>query len=450
MDTKYWNVLRTITYKPEWYSKVFDETIVNKWKEELTSSGVSDTTFGLCVRFLKATAQGSRHNKDCKWQDSSMVCKDCEKEIQRKIFEDREDYGVDESVTFPEEIDIYDMIDDFPEECDHPICDCIPPDHELNKYVLVDSNTLSSDLHGRLNLVVDEMMEKEPIDWHPGSNEQVRDLIHPSMYCLDKGEGVDESQRYQWLPAEFHIDESGTVTFLSNSYVNNLDVFKYPSMMRLLEKSFQSCVPNLEKVCHTSLRGKQVQVIIKVGATILKPDTQYPGGSWHIEGMPYEHIIGTALHYLKMENVENSFLEFRKPVIINDEDIDYPQNADKHTTHHYGITPNSHYDGEMNRYLGLIKSQEAHTVFFPNHIQHRVTEWKSQETSPGATRTILAFFLVDPDARIPSTIDTPPQQDTMPHEVALHNRERLMFHRKYFVDQLNKKVFERSYSLCEH
>ena len=33
---------------------------------------------------------------------------------------------------------------------------------------------------------------------------------------------------------------------------------------------------------------------------------------------------------------------------------------------------------------------------------------------------------------------------------AKENREKLMFQKKYFVEELNEKVFEREFSLCEH
>jgi hypothetical protein len=38
----------------------------------------------------------------------------------------------------------------------------------------------------------------------------------------------------------------------------------------------------------------------------------------------------------------------------------------------------------------------------------------------------------------------------LPRAVAEKHRERLMYHRKYFVSQLNEAVFERPFSLCEH
>lgn len=65
-------------------------------------------------------------------------------------------------------------------------------------------------------------------------------------------------------------------------------------------------------------------------------------------------------------------------------------------------------------------------------------------------RIILAFFLVDPRHRILSTRDVPDPRAGITREQAEKNRERLMFHRKYFASKLNEEVYERPYSLCEH
>jgi len=104
----------------------------------------------------------------------------------------------------------------------------------------------------------------------------------------------------------------------------------------------------------------------------------------------------------------------------------------------------------MNRYLGLIRCHEGASVIFPNSLQHRVKEFSLVSGATSALRTILAFFVIDPDHDIISTEQVPPQQEIFTVEEANYHRERLIFHRKFFVDQLNSTVFERSYSLCEH
>ncbi|PVU91559.1 hypothetical protein BB559_004071 [Furculomyces boomerangus] len=112
-------------------------------------------------------------------------------------------------------------------------------------------------------------------DWHPGSDNQVLDLIHPSLYpvvfgrtrgitddvsstevpkwdsVIGKGETKfvippEEdneylSEKYQWLPTEFDVDASGKVGILS--YINNLHPEIHEKLYRTLEKIFEKFIP---------------------------------------------------------------------------------------------------------------------------------------------------------------------------------------------------------------
>lgn len=188
------------------------------------------------------------------------------------------------------------------------------------------------------------------------------------MECYVKGvsllkdgtaeEGTAEATKYQWLPAEVSID-GDKVKF--KSYINN---FREDSCV--LERALSSFLPSLRCVLKKDKLTK-LQVIVKLASISLEEGEVYEGGSWHIEGMPYEHIAATCLQYVDMK-VENSYLKFRKPTWINEEHVDYEQGDVNYTRKHFGIT--EHYDGEMNRYLGLIKCEEGKGVVFPNTLQH--------------------------------------------------------------------------------
>lgn len=107
----------------------------------------------------------------------------------------------------------------------------------------------------------------------------------------------------------------------------------------------------------------------------------------------------------------------------------------------------------MNRYLGLVKCKEGSSVIFPNSLQHHVKSFKFNNETKEAERIIIAFFLIDPEHRIISTADVLPQQQnssskekssvTFTESQAQKYREELMFHRKFFVDLLNEKVYQR-------
>ena len=107
------------------------------------------------------------------------------------------------------------------------------------------------------NRLVSEFAANEPVDYHPGTHNIVRDLVHPSMYPLLLPEGTDttkrnfwgrhhEESKFQWLPTEFTVDASGVASIASP--INNLDVDKYPALKSNLEHIFTALLPGFEKV----------------------------------------------------------------------------------------------------------------------------------------------------------------------------------------------------------
>jgi len=128
-----------------------------------------------------------------------------------------------------------------------------------------------------------ENLKPEERDYHPGSNDQVLDLVHPSLFCfvhgvsretktqlkpslLNIGAGkiktekkeklaprkvekhyyfdsyysMDEqskSERYQWLPSEFIVDSNGKVKI--DSYINNLHPVKHKELYGTIASIFE-------------------------------------------------------------------------------------------------------------------------------------------------------------------------------------------------------------------
>lgn len=460
-----WEICEEIVSKSEWYHKVFDPVITEKWRAECKDQ----KKFALALSLVQASAKGCKISKRCEWEEGN--CPECVEECRRHFTRNPEEiqryhhceeclecgkseepcplsneervneFFADTDWEYDEQM--YDYIND--QHCHHVRCKCVAPACELSDYIVYEPNgIINNNLHQRLKSAIKEMSEKEAIDWHPGSNQQVRDLIHPSLYCY-VADNKDNLNSYRWLPSEFVITE-GKVKI--DSYINNLNSEKYPNFIPLLEEVFACYIPNLEQVLEKKLNSRSLQVITKVGSMILTKDNpKYNGGSWHLEGIVDEAIVATVIHYVDISGMTESYLEFRKPTIINEDELDYPQGDAKYTTHHYGI--DSHYDGTMNRYLGLIKCSEGADVIFPNNLQHRVKEF-ALDGDNESLRTMIAFFIVDPDQKITSTADIVPQQNIMTFEDACKYRERLMYHRKYYVNAFNQEVIERCYSLCEH
>ena len=138
-------------------------------------------------------------------------------------------------------------------------------------------------------------------------------------------------------------------------------------------------------------------------------------------------------------------------------------------------------DGLLNQPLGHVVASEDKCIAFPNMYQHRVEPFELVDKTRPGVRKILCFFLVDPETRILSTTDVPPQQEewardevnrapvlnTLPQELfdmvldyarvgtvsrkqAEEDRLLLMAERSKFVKKHNEQVFELPFGMCEH
>ncbi|MFJ5631364.1 DUF4246 domain-containing protein [Streptomyces goshikiensis] len=384
--------------------------------------------------------------------------------------------------------------------------------------------------------VLEQVPEAER-DWHPGSDGQVLDLVHPSLFCLvnevsggperawlnptDRYSKYEFSERFQWLPTDVDVSDDGDVAF--RSYVNNVhpEVHRelasvLPELFARLRPLFENVLTDLrhprplrieadpygwydsepqrpEKSAHgddeayaeslsawelalddwwenrspvvpdapdftpperpgasdrVDLRGRRLQVIVKLATIHLTPDQpEYAGGSWHVEGMVNERIVSTGIYYWDSENITESQLSFRAAL----DDPEYEQNDDNGLREVYGLED----EDALNQTLGSASTPAGRCLAFPNVLQHRVGSFRLTDTTRPGHRKILAFFLVDPSESIVSTSDVPPQQpwsdtSTMTLEQAKEHREQLMRERKFFVAEHNDQLYEREFSLCEH
>ncbi|MYW11554.1 DUF4246 family protein [Streptomyces sp. SID2563] len=132
------------------------------------------------------------------------------------------------------------------------------------------SDTLiDAELRSRLReavRVLEEVPEAEK-DWHPGSDGQVLDLVHPSLFCLvrDVSGGPERawenpanpyakyefSDRFQWLPTDVDVSADGEAVF--RSYVNNVHPEDHRELAAVLPELFGRMLPLLENVL-TDLR----------------------------------------------------------------------------------------------------------------------------------------------------------------------------------------------------
>ncbi|KAJ3168144.1 hypothetical protein HDU88_001582 [Geranomyces variabilis] len=361
----------------------------------------------------------------------------------------------------------------------------------------------------RLVAILEDVPEHQK-DYHPGSNGQVLDLVHPSLFCFIKGvtrclaepvisaspedwlatagSGVlaaedDTDPRYdhdgeysafstqqvpsddfQWLPAEFDVDASGSVKPLS--YIVGLHPVVhadgYKAIVKILEKfvplfgrvvtdivagprenrlspfagyhrEFEghddehdqddeedgdvdefaaNLLPDLPPVDEpfpartfvVDLKGSRLQVIVKLASIHLTPDKpEYKGGSWHTEATGTEGIVATGIYYYDTDNITASRLAFRRDV--TDHLDNYEQNARWAVRQVWGLA-----DGfDATIHIGEIDAITGRCIAFPNTYQHRVEPFRLVDPSKPGHRKILAFFLVDPSRPSLSTARVPPQ-----------------------------------------
>ena len=213
----------TIRLKPHWHEKCCDITILAKWRAEVQDQGENMQLFELALQHVQLLAGIGRD----------------------------ENYEVS------------------------------PVDHVYSSDSIIPSEMLLAFRHEASTLegVI-------PVDYHPGSEQQVVDIVHPSLYPLIAGcsrvlkrpvltleaswkqnlgnlglpilssfdslhtrnpyGDVALSKKFQWLPAEFHVAADGSVQI--NSYINNLHPERHQRIYPLLAMIFGQCLPLLEQV----------------------------------------------------------------------------------------------------------------------------------------------------------------------------------------------------------
>ncbi|KAJ6510571.1 hypothetical protein C8R45DRAFT_1059730 [Mycena sanguinolenta] len=136
------------------------------------------------------------------------------------------------------------------------------------------SNDLLENLKSAARTLED--VPEEAKDWHPGSNNKVLDLVHPSLYCVVYGRthaylpnkpriaanflpvqapelSKWASPNFSWLPSDFTVDDTGSVK-LASSYINNLHPVLHRPMYDVIEQVLAAFVPMFERVLGDSNR----------------------------------------------------------------------------------------------------------------------------------------------------------------------------------------------------
>ncbi|MFJ8908301.1 DUF4246 domain-containing protein [Streptomyces sp. NPDC102351] len=187
------------------------------------------------------------------------------------------------------------------------------------------SDTLIDDaLRSRLReavRVLEEVPEEE-LDRHPGSDGQVLDLVHPSLFCLvrEVSGGPERawraptghyakyefSERFQWLPTDVEVGDDGQVAFLS--YVNNVHPERHRELASVLPELFARMLPLWENVL-TDLRHPRPLRITADPYGWYDSEPEFPDRSSYADDASFQEAVRAY------EEATDDWWDNRRPVI---------------------------------------------------------------------------------------------------------------------------------------
>lgn len=164
-------------------------------------------------------------------------------------------------------------------------------------------------------------------DYHPGSNNQVINLVHPSLYPLfieeDPDEEINEniydyestfdhqdydlymSEKYQWLPTDFIVTDNGVKLL---SYINNLHPIKHKKLYKTIAAILWKFIPMFEHVLNDRINLKKMRI---------KDDSHY------IEPENIDEMSASDLENYEENKIPTqcTLPEFKSPTFIKFHDI---------------------------------------------------------------------------------------------------------------------------------
>ncbi|KAJ6474162.1 hypothetical protein C8R45DRAFT_935569 [Mycena sanguinolenta] len=327
---------------------------------------------------------------------------------------------------------------------------------------------ISDDLTERLKIAV-SVLENVPDsekDWHPGSNEQVLDLVHPSLYCIVYG----RTHAYDSLLVT--ASNSRRPALLCNDHEclckqlfseTRLDAFL--DAIRALRPELK--VEAIHTYCGSLLpmkpRLNQAKIFMQGYFSVNMAQGAYELSTTKLSCATGLQSLQEGPRRVQVASITRS----RRRVI-------------------YAVT------NRLFLARGTSENRERVTkrgraLSWPNQYQHRVSPFELADPSKPGHRKILAIFLVDPTINhIPSTTVVPPQQAEwatealqesledsgslvsrlpqevadlvkeqlpttfMRHEEAEEYRVALMKERKVFVRKHSGTAYGVTMNMCEH
>ncbi|KAJ5519230.1 hypothetical protein N7453_001652 [Penicillium expansum] len=246
-------VVNTITDKPQWDQKVFDKNITTKWRDEIAQSG-QDVTPKMMDWIIEELQWKANILKE-----TGHVC----------VF----DVGVIKSDT-----------------------------------------AVSKELQQSLKEAVKPLEDMPEKDYHPGSDNKVVDLVHPSLFPVIYGQtrvlpdrviGLDDclgsvdkeisyprhhyhseeqicvfSDKFQWLPCDVEIIDDARCRIVS--YINNAHPVHHKPLYEVVEKIIAQAIPLWNRSLSVILEPRMEYTNVEYGEHP-EPEPVQPEGDDHDE-----------------------------------------------------------------------------------------------------------------------------------------------------------------------
>ncbi|KAJ5887575.1 hypothetical protein N7495_007616 [Penicillium taxi] len=154
-------------------------------------------------------------------------------------------------------------------------------------------------------------------------------------------------------------------------------------------------------------KDRGLQVIIRIMGVDLTPEDPFHTSPWHVECAMNEHICAAAFLTVDSVNMLAPGMDFRNIVDTSMlAEVEHEPNDFVWLKQVFGLE-----NGEPAVQIsGTIRCTPGRVVMFPATVQHRMNKFELEDkTQPGYAR-LLAFFLVDPNIRVISTANIPPQR----------------------------------------
>ncbi|KAH2173780.1 hypothetical protein KXW37_000628 [Aspergillus fumigatus] len=405
--------LNSITDKLDWEKKVFDEEITAKWRKEIIGSG-EDITPNMMDWIIK----------EAQWK--------------AKVFQDTKHVVAFDAGVVKSDIAIGEDL----------------------RQVLKDAVRPLEDVPEGLK------------NYHPGSDDKVVDLVHPSLFPVVYGRtrilhrkliGLEDflnyvgegkilaippeeeatatidrdwggvrrpySRKFQWLPCDVHFTDNGECRIAS--YINNLHPNKHRQLYQVIEKILEQTIP-LWNTTLTLVRDKYKRIPYN--------EVQYdehPEPEPQPENEEDEHSDEYYQRYdewqkrepirrpepgefaphvteaKKQVNLHKDFAERGLQVIIKLANIELTPEKPEYEGGSWHVEGQlaGWNEGNVTQFLGGVDTRQGRLLTFPNSLQHQVSPFALADRSKPGHRKILAFFLVDPHLSIISSANVPPQQE---------------------------------------